>query len=153
MRQIPLLPWYLLVNEPLNINEPEPMEKKLVETLKLPNTLTLELYDCSKRLAGDRWYVALLARVPIKITEEDFLDRPEGKSLYAEFVEGNGHEIYFELKKERNFIDEREKDAVFEELLSNLKKHVLGYFGHEAFAKGVIRRHIEKFEQERTWWK
>ncbi|MDL1961989.1 MAG: hypothetical protein LWX01_09900 [Deltaproteobacteria bacterium] len=124
---------------------------KFVEKIDLPNNLVLEYYDYSRVIAGDRWLVGLLARIPIEISEEDFADRPQ--ELYKDFLEVHGTVIYFELKKERNFIDEREKDQVFNQMLNELKEYVLSYMGHKSFAEGFMKRQIQDFEERQKWQK
>jgi hypothetical protein len=124
---------------------------KLVEKIDLPNNLVLEFYDYSRVVAGDRWLVGLLARIPIEISEKDFADRPQ--ELYKDFLEERGTVIYFELKKERNFIDEKEKDRILNQLLNELKEYSLSYMGHKSFAKGFIRRQIQVFEERWKWQK
>jgi hypothetical protein len=124
---------------------------KLIEKIDLPNNLMLEFQDYSRLVAGDRWLVGLLARIPIEISEEDLADRPQ--ELYKDFLKEQGPVIYFELKKERNFIDEKEKDQVFNQMLNELKEYALSYMGHKSFAKGFIRRQIQVFEERWKWQK
>ncbi len=123
----------------------------LVEKIDLPNNLVLEFHDYSRFVAGDRWLVGLLARIPIEISEEDFADRPQ--ELYKDFLKEQGPVIYFELKKERNFIYEKEKDRLFNQMLNELKEYALSYMGHKSFAKGFIRRQIQAFEERQKWQK
>ena len=124
---------------------------KIVEKIDLPNNLVLEFHDYSRHVAGDRWLVGLLTRIPIEISEEDFTDRP--KELYKDFLKEQGPVINFELKKERNFIDEKEKDQLFSQMLNELKEYALSYMGHKSFAKGFIRRQIQAFEERQKWQK
>jgi hypothetical protein len=124
---------------------------KLVEKIYLPNNLVLEFHDYSRLVAGDRWLVGLLARIPIEISEEDFAGRP--RELYKDFLKEQGPVIYFELKKERNFIDEKEKDLLFNQMLNELKEYALSYMGHKSFAKGFIRRQIQAFKERQKWQK
>ena len=124
---------------------------KIVEKIDLPNNLVLEFHDYSRHVAGDRWLVGLLTRIPIEISEEDFTDRP--KELYKDFLKEQGPVINFELKKERNFIDEKEKDQVFNQMLNELREYALSYMGHKSFAKGFIRRQIQAFEERQKWQK
>jgi len=56
------------------------------------------------------------------------------------------------MHKERNFIDEREKDDVFSRLLSNLKRHTLDYMGHKEFPVGFKKRKIAEFRERLSWW-
>ena len=124
---------------------------KIVEKIDLPNNLVLEFHDYSRQVAGDRWLVGLLARIPIEISEDDFADR--SRELYKDFLKEQGPVINFELKKERNFIDEKEKDQIFSQMLNELKKNALSYMGHKSFAKGFIRRQIQAFEERQKWQK
>jgi len=91
--------------------------------------------------------VGLLAKIPIEISEEDFAGRP--RELYKDFLEEHGTVIYFEL----NFIDEREKDQVFNQMLNELKEYVLSYMGHKSFAEGFMKRQIQDFEERQKWQK
>ncbi len=124
---------------------------KIVEKINLPNNLVLEFHDYSRQVAGDRWLMGLLVRIPIEISEEDFADRP--RELYKDFLKEQGSVINFELKKERNFIDEKGKDQVFSQMLNELKENALSYMGHKSFAKGFIRRQIQAFEEKQKWQK
>ena len=36
-----------------------------MKTMDLDNGLKLEIYDISRKLAGDRWYVGMVARIDI----------------------------------------------------------------------------------------
>lgn len=122
---------------------------KIVEKINLPNNLILEIYDYSRLVAGDRWLVGLLVRIPITISEKDFADKDE--RLYKDFLKDQGPVIYFELKKERNFIDVKEKEKIFNQMLNELKEYALYYMGHVSFAKGFIRRRIQSFEERQKW--
>lgn len=124
---------------------------KIVEKINLPNNLVLEFYDYSRIVAGDRWLVGLLARIPIKISEKDFIDKP--KEIYRNFLKEYGTVIYFELKKERNFIDQTEKDQIFRQMLNELAEYSVSYMGHKSFAKRFIKRQIKAFEERQKWQK
>ncbi len=131
----------------------DPHKGKIIEKLTLPNGLTLELLDYSKRVAGDRWFVGLLARIPIKV-DKQYLESISTQGVtYEEFVEACGEIVYFELTKERNFIDEREKEEILKSLSEKLKEHVLKYMGHPNFAKLTIKKKLKEYEERRNWWK
>jgi hypothetical protein len=126
--------------------------ERLVETITLPNGLRVEFHDFSRRVAGDRWLTGFNARIPVKVEREDFDMFDNSEHVYQKFLEENGDTIIYEVKRERNFIDETEKDAVFENLLETLKKHVLEYMGHENFASGVKRQRLVEFEERLHWY-
>ena len=133
-------------------HKPALKEPVMFETIDLPNGLRVEFYDYSRKLAGDRWLVGLLVKIPIRVTRQDFQGFGDPDELFEKFVSSNGDKILFQLKKERNFIDEREKDEVFSQLLDNLKKHTLSYMGHRDFSSGVKRQKIKEFTERLDWW-
>jgi len=124
----------------------------MFETVELPNGLKVEFYDYSRKLAGDRWLVGLLVKIPMRVTRHDFNGFGSPDELFEKFIQKNGGEISFQLKKERNFIDEKEKDQVFSLLLENLKKHALSYMGHKDFSTGFKKKKIKEFEERLMWW-
>lgn len=126
---------------------------ELIEKIDLPNGLVLELYDCSRLVAGDRWFVKLLVRAPVKVTHEAFAHLPDGEALYHEFIETRGDIVLFDKKLERTFIDQTEKDHILSHLVEKFKEDVLAYMGHPDFAHGLIKVHIKDFLDRRTWWK
>ncbi len=160
MRQIHRSLWYLRARGPSSTSEKGRTKKILTmlkepvmfETVDLPNGLTVEFYDYSRKLAGDRWLVGLLVKIPMKVTRQDFEGFNEPDGLFEKFISQNGEEVSFQLKKERNFIDEKEKDEVFSQILENLKKHALSYMGHKDFSAGFKKKKIKEFEERLTWW-
>ena len=43
------------------------MNEKLIKTIVLGNGLIIEIYDHSRKVAGDRWLVKMVAKVDIPI--------------------------------------------------------------------------------------
>lgn len=125
----------------------------MMERMKLDNGLTLELFDCSRKIAGDRWLVSFLARIPLEITLEDFSHVPDAQRLFEQFIESEGRTIYFEIKKERNFIDEGEKNGILDDLLQDFRLNTLPYLGHKSLAKGIKKKRITQFQERQQWWK
>ncbi len=124
-----------------------------LESYQLPNGLTAEVYDYSRRVAGDRWLVGLIIRIDIEVTESDFQEFENGKELFEKFREEQGDCVTFEIKKERNFIDQREKDEIFAELLNSIKENTLKYMGHEKLASAYRRKELVEFKERQNWWK
>ena len=48
------------------------MEGTLIQRMKLDNGLTLEMFDLSRHVAGDRWLVSFEARIEVKVRREYF---------------------------------------------------------------------------------
>lgn len=134
---------------------------RLVENIALPNGLEIEIYDYSRKVAGDRWFVGFMARVPVEVKEEHFLNALRNDSQYAsqlselfdEFKDKHGAVTYFEIKKERNFIDQKERDGLWENIFNNFKTHVLNYMKHKDFEQRFMNRRIKEFMEKRLWYR
>jgi hypothetical protein len=128
------------------------MKEKLIKTIELKNGMTLNFYDASRRLAGDRWLISLIVRMEIPVVEA--LMNDEGKSMDSvdEIKKMLGEKVLFEQKRDRIFVRESEKQTVFEEVYNLFIDSVLGYLSNNAFPKQyVLKKYREKVEQK-TWY-
>ena len=129
------------------------MEEKLIKTIDLENGLELKLYDASRKLAGDRWLVSLIAR--IEIPTNDLLLKKDGSPLLNidEVRKVLGEKLLFEQKREKIFIDEKEKDEVLKEIQDFFLSSSLSYFSHSDFPqKYVLKKFNEKIKRD-SWCK
>ncbi len=108
------------------------MTDKRIQTERLENGLTLEIVDRSRQVAGDRWYLEIVARMEIP------LDGPLGEQL--------GDRVVFEQRRVRNFVDSAEKDAVVDEMVAGFLTTVRPYLGHPDFP----RRYAERCLRDRN---
>ena len=114
------------------------MTEKLVKEITLENGLALKLYDGSKKVAGDRWQVSLIARTEITVTGLLTNDDERSSADIDEIEKALGERVTFEQKRERNFIDEARKDEMFEELCASLSDSSLSYVSHPDFPKRFV---------------
>ena len=92
--------------------------KELIEEITLENGLTLRLYDRSRRVAGDRWFVSLLAEIEVPIDRDQLLGAHHGpEQVIDDFIKEARGKVVFRMEKERNFIDEREREKAMDGLL------------------------------------
>ena len=129
------------------------MEEKLIKTIDLENGLELKLYDASRKLAGDRWLVSLIAR--IEIPTNKLLLKEDGSPLLNidEVRKALGEKLLFEQKREKIFIDEKEKDEVLKEIQDFFLSCSLSYFSHSDFPKKyVLKKFNEKIKRD-SWCK
>ena len=111
------------------------MAEKRVESIALKNQLTLELIDASRKIAQDRWQVVLIAKVDVPVDPAiAAIDEIDWKDLTAVL----GSSVVFAQKRERNFVADEAKDAVFQTLCDNFKETLKDYLGHPEFAKRFI---------------
>ena len=86
------------------------MNETLIRSISLANGLTLELLDASRKVASDRYRIELIERIRIPVdaglfSETDTID-------IEALCETLGPVVAFEKRTERNFIAEKERDAV-----------------------------------------
>jgi hypothetical protein len=128
------------------------MKEKLIKTMDLKNGMTLNFYDASRPIVGDRWLISLIVRMEIPVVEA--LINDEGKSMDGvdEIKKVLGEKVLFEQKRDRIFVEESEKQTVFEEVYNFFIDSVLSYLSNKAFPKRyVLKKYREKVEQE-SWY-
>ena len=124
------------------------IENKLVKTIGLKNNLKLKIYDRSKKMAGDRWLVKMIAQVDIPVssvtvTLHDLQHDPDSDK--DEILKLMGSVVTFEQKRERFFIGESKKESVFNEVCDHFVKSTINYLSHPDFPKKyVIIKYREK---------
>ncbi|BCS98158.1 hypothetical protein DSLASN_37900 [Desulfoluna limicola] len=124
------------------------MVQKGVKSVQLDNGLTLTMEDISRRISEDAFVVKALVSIDFEITEEDA--QSVGLSL-AELREALGSSRgRFEKVLERNFINEANKEAVYEGLTRSYLHTNLAYLSHADLQKGVIRRRL--VEKRGRYW-
>jgi hypothetical protein len=114
------------------------MKEKLIKTLDLENGLQLNLYDGSRKLAGDRWLVSLIVRMDVPVTEVLKRNGRESMENLNEIKGMLGDSVMFEKKREKIFIDKTEKETVFKELCDMFLNSSLNYLSKEIFPKQYI---------------
>jgi hypothetical protein len=132
------LRWWRAMNAP-----------RLVGRHPLENGLTLEFWDHSRPVAGDRWFVRLEARIAIALRAETL--PPELKAQARAVVEALGKEIIFSHTEERNFIAASEVSGLLKEMQTRMLQLAPGYFGHTDFAARYIRKKIGELRELRQW--
>ena len=129
------------------------MEDNLIKTIDLENGLKLKLFDVSRKLIGDRWLVSLIARIEMPINE--LLLKNDGFPLLNvdEVRKALGEKLLFEQKREKNFIDDKEKDEVMKRMQDLFLSSSLSYFSHSDFPqKYILKKFNEKIKKD-SWYK
>ena len=129
------------------------MEEVLINTIDLENGLKLKLFDRSRKLAGDRWLVSFIARIEIPI--KDSLLKGDGSSLlnFDEAVKALGEKLLFEQKRERVYIDEKEKDEVMKKIQDSFLSTSISYLSRSDFPeKYILKKFNDKIKKD-SWTK
>ena len=122
---------------------------RLLDRHPLSNGLTLEFWDHSRPLVGDRWFVRLEARIAIQVRAETL--PPELKAHAVQVVEALGEEIIFSHTEERNCIAASLAPGLLQDMQDRILALAPGYFGHADFAARFIRKKFAERQELREW--
>ena len=130
--------------------EKRPLGKNLgAETLQ--NDLCIQFYDQSRAIAGDRFFVELLIRIPIPLGEAYFRDLSDPIAQVNRFLSQMGEGFAFEQTKSRNFVSKQDVP----DLLNSMKEEFLdanrAYLGHPSFAKRFVLKQYEAWKKSTSW--
>jgi hypothetical protein len=123
--------------------------EKLHSSHPLDNGLTLEFWDLSRPMIGDRWIITLEIRLTIPIAAA--ILPPDLQDQQADMVQALGSEIVFSQRDVRNFIDAKEFDATVTEMVTRLLTLAPKYFGHPEFAGRLIRKRLAEYQEKQRW--
>jgi len=122
---------------------------RLLARHPLDNELTLELWDHSRPVAGDRWFVCLSARIAVPVRTETL--PPELKAHAVQVVDALGEEIIFSQEEARNFIAASEAPALLKDMQDRILALAPGYYGHADFAARFIRKKFAERQELEKW--
>jgi hypothetical protein len=128
------------------------MEQALLKTMELRNGLKLDFYNISRKLAGDRWYVGIIARIDIPLTDSLFTNQRLSNYSVEEIRNAMGEVVRFQQKRERHYIDEREKNALLHGLMDSFIKSTLNYFSNPDFPGKYVLKKFQAYLKRQTWY-
>jgi hypothetical protein len=118
---------------------------RLIARHPLNNGLTLEFWDHSRPVVGDRRYVHLETRITIPVRADTL--PPELKPLAGQVRGALGEEITFSQPEARNFIAASEAPETLKDMQDRILALAPGYFGHADFAARFIRRKYAEWRE------
>ncbi len=122
-------------------------EGKMVEKIELENGLILEIWNYSRKLAGDRWLVGFLAQIGITPSEKDF----SNSEYYNKFLEKTDGKVYYRYRKERHFVPEDAVSTIFSNIKENFLRAALPYLSHPDFKEKLLKNELKQFEKQMDW--
>jgi len=114
----------------------------------LPNDIKVAIYDLSKKIAGDRWFIRICCLATLSLNDTLLGELSEDEEMTAAFKERYNNGISLNLVKERNFIDETVKDQVVQELLDQIYEHSLDYMKNQTFPLKLVKSKFDAFKKE-----
>ena len=115
------------------------MKENLIKTINLENDMQVCFYDGSRKLAGDRWMVSLVVRMEIPVSQAMVLDDGESTDI-NDIRHLLGETVLFEQKRDRIFVDDKEKESVLEELFERFQENALHYLANPLFPEKYVRK-------------
>jgi len=128
------------------------MEQTLIKSIELSNGLKLDFYDISRKLAGDRWYVGLIARIDIPLIDSLLTNQHLSHYSVEEIRNTLGESVRFQQKRERHYIDEREKDDLLNDLMDSFIKRTLNYLSLPDFPGKYILKEFQTYRKRKIWY-
>lgn len=123
--------------------------ERLISRHPLNNGLTLEFWDYSRPIAGDRWFVLMEVRISVPIRPDTLpLELREQADQVKETL---GDETIFTHKDERNFIAVTEAPKILKDMQTRFLDMAPGYFGHPDFAARFIRGKFAEKQELQRW--
>lgn len=96
--------------------------------------MRLTITDHSRPIAADRWYVRIVAVIALPLPASMFAGIHEEQAGEAAAIRRlMGERLERQLVKERNFVDEREREDLVAKLVEQLAITVGGYLEHRDF--------------------
>ena len=111
---------------------------RLLSRTTLKNGLTLEFWDHSRPVAGDRWVVILETRIAIPVRADTL--PPEMQANAAEVAGALGEDVTFCQREERNFIAVSQVAEVLKDMQERMLALAPAYFGHADFGPRFINK-------------
>jgi hypothetical protein len=128
------------------------VEQTLIKTIELSNGLKLYFYDISRKLAGDRWYVGLIAQIDIPLIDSLLTNQHFSQYSVEEIRNTLGESVRFQQKRERHYIDERKKDDLLNGLMDSFIKRTLNYLSLPDFPGKSVLKEFQAYRKRKTWY-
>jgi len=120
---------------------------KLHERVRLSNGLTLEIWDYSRPIAADTTKVELVAQIEVEFRPEFFQQRERHEKL----VRTLGPKGVYEYRKARTFVNNNEREKVFDDLLKNFRENTLPYLEKADFPRKFAKSKLREIEEH--WYR
>ena len=114
------------------------METASAKRIELENNQTLVISDLSRKIGEDAYLVIMQAKIEIKIEKKLFFSGPLSDYKFQDILDTLGDKVTYEYKIERNFIMDKEKDAVFESLVDTFLENLGQYVAKPSFPEKLI---------------
>ncbi|MFO7964140.1 MAG: hypothetical protein R6U50_09490 [Desulfobacterales bacterium] len=127
------------------------MTERLIDSIELKNGLTVNLYDGSRKIAGDRWYVLVILRIAVPVTEKT-VDEALMNASFGRVKRLIGESLLYETKMERHFIDKHEKSQMVANMARSLVLGASSYLSLDSFPKKFLAKSFKTAVERSRWY-
>ena len=103
----------------------------------------LQIFDLSRNVVEDRWLVSFEARIDVDVKPQYFSNHHPSSVPFNHIGALVGETVTYRYKKERNFVEEKEKDDGLNRLKACFLDTSLGYLSSTGFPQKLI---LKKYE-------
>jgi hypothetical protein len=123
--------------------------EKIIDQQKLENGIELFMYDRSRVIAGDRWQVELECKAYMPIDESYWgMVDSEDSQLLRDIKKILGDRMEFVTTRQRNFIDEKEYEAVLQGMVQQISDFILKYMKKPYFPQEFFKKQYREAHQK-----
>ena len=116
----------------------------LIEEIKLPNGLTLQIFDLSRAIAADTVKVEISFQTKIFL-KESFFTNNEDYVLVKNIM---GEELAYEHTLERTFVKKENEDLTRNELINTFRNNSLEYLSNDNFAQKMALSKLREIKAD-----
>ena len=129
------------------------MHEKLIDKIPLDNGLTLELWDRSRQVAGDRWLVRFVACIAVPV-DSKYFEQEENESLTLDGVRtAIGEQAVYSRQKQSRVVDAQERNREVDNLKNTVLATNLGYLSSPDFPRKLIIKAYRESQGQGVHWK
>ena len=106
------------------------------------------MFDLSRHVAGGRWLVSFEVRIEVEVKPEYFATNNRSAVPFENIRALLGEKATYRYKKERHFMDDKEKEKVLNGLKDRFLETSLGYLSSPEFPlKLILRRYQDAYSR------
>jgi hypothetical protein len=111
------------------------MANQPFDTISLGNGLSLEIWDNSRKVAGNRWLVSMEIRIDIPLSIGNLGGLTNKEEVFSALKAEYGDKVTYRHELEKHFVDDNKKKEVFNKFMETAREDLFAYLSHPNFAK------------------
>jgi len=123
------------------------MEQMIYQRIELENGKTLVIEDLSREISAVAKVVIMRAVVEIKIERQLFSGDSLSDIMFNDVLATLGDTVFWEYTSERNFIMNKDKDLVFEQVVKTFLANLGQYIAKPEFpGKFILKKYKDRIK-------